>query len=531
MVTMGSGDVDDLVNMTNKLGVEAEEDWDENEEAATEFGEHTLLGRIVAKREMTAKLFQSIFSRMWKMVDNWKMKIVDKQRDKGVVQINFNSRGDAKVILNKQPWIFNGGMLILEEWPSTGNWKDAKLDKVYCWTRIRGFPLKSFTLTNVRRIGEMAGEVTDIRWSTTQQVMLNGYVRVRIGFPIGRSIFVGRFIPAGGNKTWIQIKFERLPILCYKCGIWGHEQAECTREEVVVVDDAGRQMPKYGNWLNEDDPTPNCIMAFDQSICHMVAGGGTDVSQLRGQREGGVTIGDENRRDTSILLEDNGVGSAGDGQTNCRKQTVHSSVSQTVMGVMQSGVENMGQSSYVDHFMGGDVLTYGKQPMQSTVGPINIKNINGLDGMGSTSKGLMDNTNRPTIGQEREDALHIGQEGEVDARGHEAEVKKRKSDNRLSQEEVGRDRRAQIKGKQILGVDGDVEAENDHEGGSNGGIATMAKTTRGQRKKVSIKNRARQLSGRHSRVVQGVSQSMMGKETKGIADGNSLDGNFVFGVK
>uniref|UniRef100_A0A803QE56 CCHC-type domain-containing protein n=1 Tax=Cannabis sativa TaxID=3483 RepID=A0A803QE56_CANSA len=451
MVTMGSGDVDDLVNMTNKLGVEAEEDWDENEEAATEFGEHTLLGRIVAKREMTAKLFQSIFSRMWKMVENWKMKIVDKQRDKGVVQINFNSRIDAKVILNKPPWIFNGGMLILEEWPSTGNWKDAKLDKVYCWTRIRGFPLKSFTLTNVRRIGEMAGEVTEIRWSNTQQVMLNGYVRVRIGFPIGRSIFVGRFIPSEGNKTWIQIKFERLPILCYKCGIWGHEQVECTREEVMVVDDAGRQMPKYGNWLNEDDPTPNCIMAFDQSICHMVAGGGTDVSQLRGQREGGVTIGGENRRDTSILLEDNGVGSAGDGQTNSRKQTVHSAVSQTVMGVMQSGVENMGQSSYVDHFMGGDVLTYGKQPMKSTLGPINIEDINGIDGMGSTSKGLMDNTNSPTIGQEREDALHIGQEGEVDVWGHEA------------------------------------EAENDHEGGSNGGIATMAKTTLDE-EKVSIKN-------------------------------------------
>ncbi|KAF4351720.1 hypothetical protein F8388_019539 [Cannabis sativa] len=136
----------------------------------------------------------------------------------------------------------------------TGNWQDAKLDQVFSWVKIQGFLLNVFTLNNVKRISAMAGEVSDIKWNSTQQIFLNNYVRVRIGFPLHRSIFVGRFIPSNGNKVWVQFKFEKLLLLCFKCGIWGHEQLDCEKEEATETDVNGTVVPKYGSSFKDEEP-------------------------------------------------------------------------------------------------------------------------------------------------------------------------------------------------------------------------------------------------------------------------------------
>ncbi|KAF4379433.1 hypothetical protein G4B88_024881 [Cannabis sativa] len=257
-----SNGVDDLVNLTNRLVVEQEDDWEVNEEAAADFGKRSLMGRIVAKRGITGNLFQTMFSRIWRNVLNWKVKVLEGSTDANLIGLSFHSQQDARWVLDKQPWLFNGGFLILEEWPGTGNWQDAKLDQVFSWVKIRGFPLNIFTLNNVKRISAMAGEVSDIKWNSTQQIFLNNFVRVRIGFPLYRSIFVGRFVPSNGNKVWVQFKFEKLPLLCFKCGIWGHEQLDCENEEATELDVDGTVVPKYGSWLKDDDPTPNGFIAF-----------------------------------------------------------------------------------------------------------------------------------------------------------------------------------------------------------------------------------------------------------------------------
>ncbi|KAF4357137.1 hypothetical protein F8388_002342 [Cannabis sativa] len=83
-----------------------------------------------------------MFNRIWKNVSNWKVKVLEGFTDANLVGISFQSKQDAQWVLDKQHWVFNGGFLILEEWPRSGNWQDAKLDKVFSWVRIRGFPLK-----------------------------------------------------------------------------------------------------------------------------------------------------------------------------------------------------------------------------------------------------------------------------------------------------------------------------------------------------------------------------------------------------
>ncbi|KAF4362223.1 hypothetical protein F8388_008107 [Cannabis sativa] len=258
--------VEEIVSMASQLAVETEDDWEVNEEVAKEFAEKTVIGKVISKKPMNGKLFHSIFSRMWKNIGEWKVKVLEVIDTSTYVRISFDTKDHAIEILEKQPWLFNGGLLLLEKWPLTDRWQDARLDRVSCWVKLKGFELKSFTLNNVRRMAQLAGDVLEIKWSNPQQAFMNGYVRVKIGFPLHKKVFVGRFVPAGGTRSWVQFKFERMPMLCFKCGLWGHEQIDCKEEPAMEDIGNGLKVMKYGSWLKDEHPTPNCIVAHQQHI-------------------------------------------------------------------------------------------------------------------------------------------------------------------------------------------------------------------------------------------------------------------------
>ncbi|KAF4376309.1 hypothetical protein F8388_026109 [Cannabis sativa] len=253
-------DVDDIVAMTSKLGVAQEEEWEENSDAVASFGGSSLVG-----------------------IKAWEVKVYEEEGDNHIVGFSFKTSQDAKLVLSKQLWYFNGGLLVLEAWLDTGQWRDYNLNKISCWIKMRGWPLKLFTQRNVRRIGEMAGEIEDFKWQNDRRMFLNGYVRMRIGFSLNKSLFVGRFQPSDGKRFWIQFKFERLSMLCYGCGRWGHEKKKnCDKQVVMEKDENELLVPKYGTWLKEDDPTPNCFVAFKQG---QVRTSDISVEQEESERE------------------------------------------------------------------------------------------------------------------------------------------------------------------------------------------------------------------------------------------------------
>ncbi|KAF4386209.1 hypothetical protein F8388_016461 [Cannabis sativa] len=303
---MEESTVDEIVQLTDQLGMNQEEDWEVNEEQVAEFGEKSLVGRIVSKQNVSVGLFRTMFSRMWKSIGDWKVKSLDENKEAQYFGLSFNSRAEAKRTLEKQPWLFNGGMLVLEEWPTSGQWRDARLDTISCWVRMKGLPLKAITLNNIQRLGNLAGKVEDIVWNNPQQIFLNGYVRVKIGFPIQREVFVGRYIPVDGEKRWVQFKFDKLPLICFKCGFWGHDQLNCTKEVVMEMNLQGTPVQKYGQWLKEEDPIPNCFLAYDQLVARQ--GGGKVIGN------GGSGLVEEIRRseiDTPVVRGSRQVGGSG----------------------------------------------------------------------------------------------------------------------------------------------------------------------------------------------------------------------------
>ncbi|KAF4365899.1 hypothetical protein G4B88_008372 [Cannabis sativa] len=320
--------------MTSKLGVSSEEDWEENEEAASSFGEHSLVGRLVAKREIKESLFTTIFNRMWKELE--------------------------------------GGKL-------------------------------------------------------------------------------------------------RLPTLCFACGVWGHEKRECGKGTLMETSEDGLQVPKYGQWLKDDDPIPHCFSAFhqNQAETHLSTG-------ISRENEGeGLTEVDDSIRHFVVAPE---TGT----EDRVEAPMIHNYVT-----AKSSGIAFIGESSIV-----GD----GEAEMFNVNVPKTLGRAGNFNVTEPNTLGHFIKDNNPKENRAASDVFDKQQGGSTSdgiTEGAESEAKKRKNGGKDGETEEERDRRALLKGKQIindLGVSSfSGGVNNNHGEGEKVGKSSI----HGNRKKVSIKNRAR----------------------------------------
>ncbi|KAF4386854.1 hypothetical protein F8388_006809 [Cannabis sativa] len=470
--------VDDIVSMTSKM--------------------------VSVVRRIGRRMRRLHLRRMWKGVGGWEVKILEEDEDDSFVGITFKSREDATGILQKQPWIFNGGLLLLERWPSSGQWREAKLDKVSCWVKMKGWPIKAFTRSNVMRLGEMAGEVQEIRWLNENRMFLNGF-----------SIFVGRYIPCGGRKFWIQLKFERLPTLCFGCGVWGHEKRDCGREVLLEKNEDGLQVPKYGQWLKDEDPIPHCFSAFHQSRV-----GANEHHGMHRERDGG--------RQTEIATDNGQSVVAPPTRVTASEENPIIKDHATVMGSGDSSAHKtstVGEGIINDNNMPGGIgRKYCHLLNLTQVGRTGSLNIIEPNAMGQPLKVNESNLNGATPGVfEKRLGGSFSSEGTEE---NETEVKKRKNGGKDGDTEEERERRALLKGKQIV---------DDHGVSScgvgafhHGEVAQSAKSTPpGQRKRLSIKNRARN-SGKGRAMVLPTNGGVVASTVAGT-DSIAMGQPFVFG--
>ncbi|KAF4368452.1 hypothetical protein G4B88_028313 [Cannabis sativa] len=478
----------DLPAMTSKLGVAQEEDWEENSDAVASFGGSSLVGKIISKQDISERLLMNMFGRMWKGIKDWEVKVYEEEGDNHIVGFSFKTPQDANLVLSKQPWYFNGGLLVLEAWPDTGQWRDYNLNKISCWIKMRGWPLKLFTQRNVRRMGEMAGEIEDFKWQNDRGMFLNGYVRMRIGFPLNKSLFVGRFLPSDGKRFWIQFRFERLSMLCYGCGRWGHEKKDCDKQVVMEKDEHEQLVPKYGPWLKEDDPIPNCFVAFKQG---QVMASDISVEQEESERENPLVT----KLGRGVHLMETGEGRSGDAEV-VGELLVESAIQRNAenSGIVGDRLDKSSSDLGTCEKENGPKLNMGRACEVGNLSPNNLS---------ESSFGQLGHD----VGLKGPRAGHVGNAQNVFEHSNggfedrDSEIKKRKTHGEGGAEEIDRARRYFNKGKQVLEDFGSTQENGAFAYGVSEAGEGASRSNGGQRKRVSIKNKARRQAKVNARVA------------------------------
>lgn len=163
---------------------------------------------------------------------------------------------DRKRVLEGGPWVFDSNLLVLKESDAFADPADTSFDLAEFWVQIHKVPMLCMSRSWGYELGKSVGSVKDVEINASGDC-LGRYLRVRILVDISQPLphVVQRRLRPGAEPFLFPLWYERLPDLCFFCGILGHPFKECILKPVDVRKDS---VLKYGDWIRASLPVkPN----------------------------------------------------------------------------------------------------------------------------------------------------------------------------------------------------------------------------------------------------------------------------------
>ncbi|KAF4382132.1 hypothetical protein G4B88_009422 [Cannabis sativa] len=154
-------------------------------------------------------------------IKGWKWKEIED----GLIQFMFANRNVAMNVLARRPWFF----------------VDRSCIPPFYWN-----------LSNLKELASGASPVYELPQGIEDAVGMSN-LKFQATIDLNKPVFSGFFLRRQRLKDlWIQYKYERLPKMCFKCGLLTHDQSICFKPPTDVKDDKGNFYPMYGIWLKTD---------------------------------------------------------------------------------------------------------------------------------------------------------------------------------------------------------------------------------------------------------------------------------------
>ncbi|KAF4400687.1 hypothetical protein G4B88_001242 [Cannabis sativa] len=212
-----------------------------------------ILGKLFCHTRLGRKAIQGSLNNAWASISGWSWK----EREDGLLQFSFRTSFDAENVLLRRPWLVCGYLLVLMPWPSWLTPEEVKFDHTPIWVRLKSIPPFYWNKTNLQ---EMAGKVSKV-YELPRHIEKNfergsfgmGTLRFRATVELSKPLFSGFFLWRTGIKDlWLQYQYEKLPRICYKCGLMTHEHKFCFKTPAVIKNTKGEFFPMFGNWMAKD---------------------------------------------------------------------------------------------------------------------------------------------------------------------------------------------------------------------------------------------------------------------------------------
>nr|XP_023884141.1 uncharacterized protein LOC111996419 [Quercus suber]POE70813.1 uncharacterized protein CFP56_45449 [Quercus suber] len=235
----------EVVNILSslKLTKEEEEDIFIDSSKSSEILEECLLslfGRLLSDRHQNLRTLKNILKVAWKMGSD--LRIVEVGNN--ILQFKFGSRCQSEWVEKNGPWNFENNLLLLCRWRKGMTAKNISFSHSPFWVQIWGLPFENMNDENGRDIGSKIRRVLEVdkRAVLADQAK---FLRVRVEVQIDKPLRRGGYVKnAEGGRFWVDFRYERLPMFCYKCGILGHDEKHCQASSLEQS-----TSKQYGEWL------------------------------------------------------------------------------------------------------------------------------------------------------------------------------------------------------------------------------------------------------------------------------------------
>ena len=186
-------------------------------------GEFLLAAKFYTKRILNMEAIAMTFTLLWKTRKGFEI------RDMGehMVLFVFPEASDIERILRGEPWTFDKHLFALKRMDTNEDIRKLDFSVTHFWVQIHDLPLRSFSMAVAKEVVSIAGSV-DSRALAEGSGNAFNFMRLRVAVDISKPMCRGRKITmANGKEGWVSFKYERLPNICYWCGMLTHSDRDC----------------------------------------------------------------------------------------------------------------------------------------------------------------------------------------------------------------------------------------------------------------------------------------------------------------
>ncbi|KAK8535560.1 hypothetical protein V6N12_057076 [Hibiscus sabdariffa] len=231
-----------LLNATENLQFTEEESSAVVIEAATaeENSKNWLVGSVITVTPVDEDFVVRIFRSVWKVKN---VSAISELRPNFFL-IKHVSAEAKDMILKRRPWVVHNELFSIEPFNPAWRANEYFFTTMVVWIWVHKLPLQAMNSEMVLRLGVSVGKALGVdHWIEGGNMgdFLRVLVQVDITKPLRRCVMLGN--GQGKPPSPCPLRFEKLPRLCFFCGLVGHELSSC----VTKPADPDERKLQYGS--------------------------------------------------------------------------------------------------------------------------------------------------------------------------------------------------------------------------------------------------------------------------------------------
>ncbi|KAL4332531.1 hypothetical protein GQ457_07G011940 [Hibiscus cannabinus] len=163
--------------------------------------------------------------------------------------VRFAIEDDFHKVLSGGPWVIYGSYLTVQPWSRHFISEEDHPSHIMVWVRLPKLPYRYYTKSLFKYIVATIGNVVRVDYNT-EEGKRGRFARLAIIVDLKKPLILGILIDGKSQD----IEYEGLPLICFKCGKYGHMKENCGVSVVAVNTHDNSDTPRnpkdlYGPWM------------------------------------------------------------------------------------------------------------------------------------------------------------------------------------------------------------------------------------------------------------------------------------------
>ena len=267
--------MEELTRRCDRLSLSAREDTRITLSKKQVTSDYVVATKFYTRRALNMEVVMRTFRPLWCTKDGFEVM----NAGNNVLLFAFEREVDVEKVLLGEPWSYDRHLVVLERFDGRKPISELEFKLCSFWVQIHELPFKFMSPETAMEIGETIGPISQ---SYDISKMKGGsFMHVQTTIDVLVPLCQGRRIMFDDkSEGWVEFQYERLPNMCYWCGMLTHDDKDC---EVWLKSKGSLSLDKqqFGPWLR----APQFSLTRRQTI--EVKGFNSEPSLHRPERDGG----------------------------------------------------------------------------------------------------------------------------------------------------------------------------------------------------------------------------------------------------